>query len=82
MRNKSRALNLDSRQDSVNDGGLGLADVLGNADAILGIGMDGIGNGLRSQEDLNDTKMEEPQMVTLKLKNADAKFARSRTKPK
>ena len=48
MRNKSRALNLDSRQDSVNDGGLGLADVLGNADAILGIGMDGIGNGLRS----------------------------------
>jgi len=67
-----------SREESVNDGGLGLSDVLGNADAILdGIALDSIGNGLDAR-DLGSKA--ETKMVALKLKDADGKFSRMKAR--
>lgn len=62
----------------MNDGGLGLSDVLGNADAILdGIALDSIGNGLDARE---MGSKAETKMVALKLKNADSKFSRMKSR--
>ena len=75
---RDRILQNQSREESVNDGGLGLSDVLGNADAILdGIALDSIGNGLDAR-DLGSKA--ETKMVALKLKDADGKFSRMKAR--
>lgn len=67
-----------SREESVNDGGLGLADVLGNADAILdGIALDTIGEGLNARD---EGSKAETKMVALKVKNGESKLSRQKAK--